>query len=168
MIMALTLPPKIAEGASRFGWDKGVDVSTAGINTAFTPGSGAPSSGYSFPEGMDPNQAGLIGALGQFRREDRYASQLERAEQEERQLREAKERQKLGKESLAIASMYNQINTLPDKIASAFGGTAQQQLMLGTYGNIPAIVSEAYRTFPQRNIQAVATAVPNTQYFGRG
>lgn len=166
--MALTLPPKIAEGASKFGWNKGVDVSTAGINTAFIPGSGASFSGYSFPEGMDPNQAGLIGALGQFKKEDREASKLERLEEEQRQLRQAQERQKLGKESLAIASMYNQINTLPDKIASAFGGgTNLQQIVLGTYGNIPTLVNETNRTSPRSTLQSVATAAPNTQYFGR-
>ena len=168
MIMALTLPPKIAEGASKFGWDKDVDGSRPVMDTAFTPGSGAPSSGSSFPQGMDPSEAGAIQAIERMQQATFANDAKVRAEQEERQLREALRKQKLGKESLAIASMYNQINTLPDKIASAFGGTAQQQLMLGTYGNIPAIVSETYRTFPQRNIQAVAAAAPNTQYFGRG
>lgn len=166
--MALTLPPKIAKGASKFGWGKGVDFSRPGMDTVFTPGSGAPSSGSPFPEGMDPSEAGAFQAIERMQQATFANEAKVRAEQEERQLRQAQERQKLGKESLAIASMYNQVNTLPDKIASAFGGTAQQQLMLGTYGNIPAIVSEAYRTFPQRNIQAVATAGPNTQYFGRG
>jgi hypothetical protein len=163
--MALTVPPNITKGAAKFGWDMGVDLSNPGINTAFTPGSGA---NYTFPEGMNPDHRGIIEALGQWRREERADDKLERAEQEDRHLRQAQERQKLGKESLAIASMYNQINTLPDKIASAFGGTAEQQLILGTAGNIPAIVAETNRTFPQRNIQAVATAAPNTQYFGRG
>jgi hypothetical protein len=163
--MALTVPPNITKGAAKFGWDKGVDLSSPGIGAAFTPGSGA---NYTFPEGMNPDNRGIIEALGQWRREERADAKLERAEQEERELRQAKERQLLGKESLGIASMYNQINKLPDKIASAFGGTDQLQLMLGTYGNIPAIVSETYRTFPQRTIQPVGNAVPNTQYFGRG
>jgi hypothetical protein len=163
--MALTVPPNITKGAAKFGWDKGVDLSSPGIGAAFTPGSGA---NYTFPEGTDANTAATLGFIGQLREQDASRDRQARMDEEARQLRQAKEKQLLGKESLAIASMYNQINKLPDKIASAFGGAGDLQLMLGTYGNIPAIVSETYRTFPQRTIQPVGSAAPSTQYFGRG
>jgi hypothetical protein len=168
LIMALTVPPNITKGAAKFGWDKGVDLSSPGIGAAFTPGSGATPGGFPAPEGPQSDLATLTNYLTQARREDRAANTLERAEEEARQLRQAKERQALAKESLGIASMYSHVNKLPDKIASAFGGAGDLQLMLGTYGNIPAIVSETYRTFPQRTIQPVGSAAPSTQYFGRG
>lgn len=80
-------------------------------------------------------------------------------------LRAAKEAQKLGKESLAYASMMNQINKLPDTIASAFGGAGERQLIQNTYGNIPGIVSETYRSFPRMQIQPVGFSAPSANYF---
>lgn len=81
---------------------------------------------------------------------------------------EAARAQQLGKESLAITSMYNQINNLPGTIASAFGGAGERQLMSSLYGQIPGIVSETYRTFPRTQIQPSSYSVPATRYFGGG
>lgn len=80
-------------------------------------------------------------------------------------LRAAKEAQKLGKESLAYTSMMNQINKLPGTIASAFGNADERQIIQNTYGNIPGIVSEAYRSFPRMQIQPVGFSAPSANYF---
>lgn len=73
--------------------------------------------------------------------------------------------QQLGKESMGIASMYNQLNKLPQTIASAFGAPDDRALMAATYGNIPSIVSETYRTFPRQQISPVGYSATSTKYF---
>jgi phosphomevalonate kinase len=83
----------------------------------------------------------------------------------EKQLQQAKEAQKLGRESLGITSLYNQINKLPGTIASAFGGAGERELMANLYGQIPGIVSETYRTFPRQQIQPVGYSMPAGRYF---
>lgn len=80
-------------------------------------------------------------------------------------LQEGIQRQKFGKESLALTSMYDQLGRLPGTIASAFGGAGERQLMSELYGQIPQIVSETYRTFPQRQIQPVSVSMPSVRYF---
>jgi hypothetical protein len=80
-------------------------------------------------------------------------------------LEEARQAQKLGKESLAYTSMMNQINNLPGTIASAFGGAGERQLTQELYGKIPEVVSETYRTFPRMQIQPVGFSAPSTRYF---
>lgn len=79
--------------------------------------------------------------------------------------RAAKEAQKLGKESLAYASIMDQINKFPRTVASAFGGADERQLIQNTYGNIPGIVSETYRSFPRMQIQPVGFSAPSANYF---
>ena len=83
----------------------------------------------------------------------------------QKQLEQARERQKLGKESVAFASMYDQLRRLPGTIASAFGGAGERELMANLYGQIPSIVSETYRTFPRQQIQPVGYSMPSSQYF---
>lgn len=122
---------------------------------------------------LDPNQLANTILTGQV---INRATQKTSPEEYEKLLRmqsqvraeEAERAQKFGKESLAITSMYNQINNLPGTIASAFGGAGERQLMSNLYGQIPGIVSETYRTFPRTQIQPVSYSVPATRYFGAG
>jgi len=86
-------------------------------------------------------------------------------EMAEIKLQEGIQRQEFGKESLALASLYNQIGRLPGTIASAFGGAGERQLMSDLYGQIPQIVSDTYRTFPQRQIQPVSISMSPVRYF---
>ena len=130
--------------------------------------------------GLDPNTLFQTAALGGFLSSDGGKSEQERIGQEQRdearlnrlldaqqvrQLQQAKEAQKLGKESLGITSLYNQINKLPGTIASAFGGAGERELMANLYGQIPGIVSETYRTFPRQQIQPVGYSMPAGKYF---
>jgi hypothetical protein len=160
--MTLSLPFDLSKGAARFGWDKGTDFATPGMSTVFTPGATTSTSAPDLKSDMGQVFAGI----GSLQAQQNEFLKQQRAEEEDRQLRQARERQKLGKESLSIASMYNQINKLPGTIASAFGGNDQLQLMLGTYGNIPAIVSDTYRSFPQRSITPVGSQTTTTKYYG--
>lgn len=80
-------------------------------------------------------------------------------------LRAAKEAQKLGKESLGYASIMDQIAKFPRTVASAFGNADERQIIENTYGNIPGIVSEAYRSFPRMQIQPVGFSAPSANYF---
>jgi hypothetical protein len=73
--------------------------------------------------------------------------------------------QQLGKESMGIASMYNQLNKLPQTIASAFGSGDDRALMAATYGNIPSIVAQTYNNFPRSQINPVSYSATSTRYF---
>jgi hypothetical protein len=130
--------------------------------------------------GLDPNTLFQTVALGSILSPDGGKTEAEIAGAQERdderlrrnlkilgdmQLSQAKERQKLGAESLGITSLYNQINKLPGTIASAFGGAGERELMANVYGQIPSIVSETYRTFPRQQIQPVGYSTPASNYF---
>ena len=104
---------------------------------------------------------GLVPVL----KENREAQKELMKEIAEIKLQEGIQRQKFGKESLALTSLYDQIGRLPGTIASAFGGAGERQMMSDLYGQIPQIVSETYRTFPQRQIQPVSVSMPSVRYF---
>jgi hypothetical protein len=130
--------------------------------------------------GLDPNTLFQTVVLGNLISPDGGRSEQERIAQEQReearlnrvldaqatrQAQQARDAQKLGKESLAFTSLYNQINKLPGTIASAFGGAGERELMANLYGQIPSIVSETYRTFPRQQIQPVGYSTPAGNYF---
>jgi hypothetical protein len=114
----------------------------------------------------DEKAIGLVGLIAESQKTSPEDYQKLLKMNADIQYENAKRAQELGKESLGIASMYNQINKLPGTIASAFGGAGERELMARLYGDIPGIVSETYRTFPRQQIQGASYGVPISRYFG--
>lgn len=84
------------------------------------------------------------------------------------QLRQAKERQKLGEESVKKGLLYSMISKLPEQIAyanSPYGGPIGAAMAYEGFSRIPAIYTETIRSVPQMNIMVPGSSYAPVNYF---
>lgn len=108
---------------------------------------------------------GGIDLLGQ---QASQREELARAAEEQRQLRQAKERQKLGEESVKKSLLYSMIGKLPEQIANAFnpyGGPAGAAMAWQGMREIPGIYNETLRSTPSINIPFPGSSTSQMRYF---